>query len=65
MNLLQDEALNASPGSHSPLHMAGTGGILASLKLGDSGQIPDHKNQSNFFKKIISNQLNATQMIKA
>ena len=51
MNLLQDEALNASPGSHSPLHMAGTGGILASLKLGDSGQIPDHKNQSNFFKK--------------
>jgi hypothetical protein len=37
---LQDEALNASPDWHSPFHLAGTGGMLASLKLGDSGQIP-------------------------
>ena len=39
-NLLQDEALNASPDWHCPFHLEGTGGMLASLKLGDSGQIP-------------------------
>jgi hypothetical protein len=54
MNLLQDEALNACPSWHFPLHLAGTGGISASLKLGDSGQIPDHKNQIHYlFLKFI------------
>lgn len=41
MNLLQYEALNASPDWHRPFHLAGTGGMSSSLKLGDSGQIPD------------------------
>jgi hypothetical protein len=31
----------ASPPWHCPLHLLGTGGIPWSLKLGDSGQIPE------------------------
>lgn len=39
-NLLHVEELNPSPGWQRPFHPAGTGGMPASLKLGDSGQIP-------------------------
>ena len=52
VNLLQDEALNASPDSHCPFHLAGAGGMPMSLKLGDSGQIPTslvNKSKSNIY----------------
>jgi len=41
---LQDEALNASPDWHRPFQPGGTAGMSVSLKLGDSGQIPESNN---------------------